>query len=61
MSLVLRFRVKSSTASQEELSMTKKETCLGEVVVLHSPSLVWWVEEVRKAGRAKCNGVERLE
>lgn len=33
----------------EELSMTKKGTALGEVVLL--PSLVWCVEEARKAGK----------
>lgn len=30
--------------------MTKKGTSLGEVTVLHSPSLVWCVEEARKCG-----------
>lgn len=51
---VLRFCVKRATAPQEELSMTKKGTSLGEVVVLHSPGLVWCKER----WKGKCNGAE---
>ena len=41
--------------------MLKKGTSLGEVVVLHSPSLVWCVEKVRKDRNKNVTGVEHLE